>query len=292
MKRLSVTLLTLLLAIQTPVQCADSLENKSPQALNQKGIMDRILAAGATSRVMDRYNQFIAEILPLRGVCAPQEAQQLGKEAQTALGIPADRQVPIQYVAGLNASAIADANTIIIGEELVNDKVAYGVKRCNMFHEAVHIKYHDYTFSSVFYLGSLLGVPLANKLLINPQGKLKLLYLPILVAGHYLGRAMQGQFGKYMERRADIEGHYATQCHQCVTEKVEDVRKAYDISNKNISYGNANIETLTEFQRKILVKEKSWIEEKKRYLSVEENEIIADELKRDNKICAFHEQSK
>lgn len=291
MKHISATLIIVLLAIQIPVQCADSLENKSPQVLNQKGIMGSILSAIATSDLMHRYNQFFAKAFPLEGVCASQEVQTLAKEAQTALGIPADRQVPIQYVADLDASAIARPNAIFVGRELVNDKVVYGIKRCNMFHEAVHIKYHDYTFNSVFYFGSLLGVPLANKLLINPQGKLKLVYLPMLVAGHYLGRAMQRKFEKYRERRADIEGHYATQCHQCVTEKAEDIRKTYELAHDVISYCD-QLADLNEGQINGLAWAKGWIEDKKPYLSVEENQIIADELKRDNKICAFHEQSK
>ena len=124
---------------------------------------------------------------------------------------------------------------------------------------------------------------------VKPQGKLKLLYLPALLAGHCVGRAIQGQFRNYRERRADIEGHYATQCHECVAEKIKDVQGAYCIINGIITQFD-NSTNLNEAQLYALTYAKKWIESKKRYLSIEENEIIAAELKLDNKVCAFHKQ--
>lgn len=286
-KKGTIALFGLLLLVNTVV----SAENEGVETLNKKGLIGKALAAMGTSSMMHRYNQFFAERLPVNGVPASAEIQKLGKDAQTAVGIPVERQVPIEYIAGLDVSAIAKTNAIVTGDELADDEVAYGVKRCNMFHESVHIKYHDDSFNGVLYLGSLLGTSLATKNFIKPQGKLKLLYLPSLVAGHYVGRAIQGHFCKYRERRADIEGHYATQCHQCVTEKAEDVREAYEINSANISYAEQNTD-LNEAQINIAARSKRWIENKKRYLSVEENEIIAAELKRDNKVCAFHASEK
>jgi hypothetical protein len=267
-----------------------TMENNN-QTLNQKGIIGKALATIGTSSAMYRYNQFFAKMIPLQGAPASEEVQALGKEAQTAVGIPADRQVPIQYVPELDASAIAETNAIIIGNEFTHDKTAYGVKRCNMFHEAVHIKYHDDQFNGVLLSCSLLGVPLTTKMLVKPQGKLKLLYLPALLAGYYVGRAIQGQFEDYRERRADIEGHYATQCHKCVTEKIEDLRDTYELANDIIARLDNNI-NLDEAQVNGLAFAKGWIKDKKRYLSIEENEIIVAELKRNNKVCSFHEQSK
>ena len=268
---------------------AYAIENKN-QTLNQKGLIDKALALIATSSAMHRWNQFFAKIIPLKGVPASEAIQALGKEAQTALGIPTDRQVPIQYIPELDVSAEAHDNAIVTGNELADDKTAYGVKRCNMFHEAVHIKYNDGSFNGIIFLGSLLGIPLATKLFINPQGKLKLLYLLALMAGHYVGRTIQGQFESYRERRADIEGHYATKCHKCVTEKVEDIRGAYELVNGIITRLDDHTD-LNEAQVNGLAFAKRLIESKKCYLSIEENEAIAAELKRDNKVCAFHEQS-
>jgi len=267
-----------------------AMENNN-QTLNQKGMIGKALAIIATSSAMHRYNQFFAKIIPLQGVPASEAVQALGKEAQAAVGIPADRQVPIQYVSELDASATADTNAIIIGNEFTHDKTVYGVKRCNMFHEAVHIKYHDDEFNGVLLSCSFLGAPLATKMLVNLQGKLKLLYLPVLLAGYYVGRATQGQFENYRERRADIEGHYATQCHKCVAEKAKDIRDTYVLANNIITRLDHNT-NLNEAQGNGLAFAKGWIEDKKRYLSIEENETIAAELKRDNKVCAFHDQSK
>jgi hypothetical protein len=256
--------------------------------LNQKGIIGKLLAAIATSSAMHRFNQCFTKRIPLQGIPASEAMQALGKEAQIAVGIPADRQVPIQYVSELDASATAETNAIIIGNEFIHDKTAYGVKRCNMFHEAVHIKYHDHVFNGVLFSCSFLGIPFATKMFVRPRGKLKLLYLSAVLAGYYVGRAIQGQFENYRERRADIEGHYATQCHKCVAEKVEDVRNTYELANDIITRLDHNANP-NEAQVNGLAFAKGWIEDKKRYLSIEENETIAAELKRDNKVCAFHE---
>jgi hypothetical protein len=267
-----------------------TMENNK-QLLNQKGIIGNMLAFIATSKAMHCYNQFCAKIIPLQGTPAPEAVQVLGKEAQIAVGIPADRHVPIQYIPELNCSAVAGVNAIIIGNEFINDETAYGVKRCNMFHEAVHIKYHDDMFNGILFPCSLLGAPLATKMLVKPEGKLKLLYLPALVIGHYAGRAIQGKFENYRERRADIEGHYATQCYKCVTEKTEDIRGTYELAHDIIIRLDHKTD-LNEAQVHGLAYAKNWIESKKQYLSIEENETIAAELKRDNKVCLFHEQSR
>jgi hypothetical protein len=267
-----------------------AMENNN-QTLNQKGIIGKALAVIATSSAIHCWNQFFAKMISLRGVLASEELQALGKEAQAAVGIPVCRHVPIQYVSELNASAIAEINAILVGNELNDDRVAYGVKRCNMFHEAVHIKYHDDAFNGFLLFCSFLGIPLATKMFIKPLGKLKLLYVPSLLAGYYVGRAIQRQFENYRERRADIEGHYATQCHKCVAEKTEDIRYAHELAHDIIVRLDRN-PNLNEAQVYGLVCAKDWIEDRRRYLSVEENEIIAAELKRDYKICAFHEKSK
>jgi hypothetical protein len=283
-------------------------ENEGVQTLNKKGLIGKALAAMGTSSMMHHYNQFIAERLPVDGVPASADIQELGKEAQTAVGIPADRQVPIQDLDGLDGG-MASSNAIMIGEKSYDD-AAYGVKRCDMFHESVHIKYHDDSFNSAIYLSSLLGAPLAARQFIKPQGTLKLLYLPVLVAGHYVARGVQNQFCKYRERRADIEGHYATQCHECVTEKAENLKTTRDdmrsgldkieiLSNLSedeyLAWNEGGDRSYADFKTGLVVAytgAKAWLESKKRYLSVEENEIIAADLKRDNKVCAFHASKK
>lgn len=260
-------------------------QNEGTQTLNQKGFIGKALAAMATSNIAHSFNRFWSTRLP--GVPAREDIEQLGQEAQTAAGIPADRQVPIRYQADLRHAAQVHEDAIVVGDQFYDKTVSYGVKRCDMFHEAVHVKYNDDTFTAIPYFGSLLGTTVTTKKLLNPQGKLKLLYIPSLIAGHYVGRAIQRQYKNYYERRADIEGHYATQCHDCVTEKTEDIRDLRNFMHETICSIEAKSEP-TEGELRGLKIATQWLESKKRYLSVEENEIIAADLKRDNKVCPFH----
>lgn len=268
------------------ISVAAHAENEGVQTLNQKGFVGKALAAMATSNMAYSFNQFLATRLP--GVSAREDVKQLGQKAQTAVGVAADKQVPIQHDAGLRFAAQAYENAIVVGDQFYDEALAYGVKRCDMFHEAVHIKYNDDTFRAFPYLGSLLGATGATKKIINPQGRLKLLYIPSVVAGHFLGRAIRNQYQNYFERRADIEGHYATQCHRCVSEKTEDIREARDFMHETISRIEAKSEP-TEGEVRGLNMAKQWLKGKGCYLSVEENEIIAADLKRDNKVCTFHQ---
>lgn len=263
--------------------------NNDVQTLNQKGFIGKTLAAMATSDMMHRYNEFLKTDLQIAGDPASEIFQALSKEAQTAVGIPAERHVPIRNVAGLDGG-MAAVNAIEVGEECYSQH-AYGVKRCDMFHETIHIKYHDFAFSTVPFFGSLFGIPLATKLIIKPQGIFNLLYLPSLVAGCFLGRAVLSKFYAYRERRADIEGHYATQCHVCVTEKAEQVRNMVDDLNNAIDILEAKSD-LNENETMALDMAKDFIKRKKGYLSADENEIIAADLKRDKKICVFHASDK
>jgi hypothetical protein len=261
-------------------------QNEGTQTLNQKGFFGKALAAMATSNMAYRWNQLLERKLP--GVPAREDIAQLGQEAQSTIGIPADKQVPIRYGAGLRYAAQAHANAIVVSDQFYDEAMcAYGVKRCDMSHESVHIKYNDDTFRAIPYLSSIFAAIGGTKKIINPKGRLKLLYIPSLVAGHFIGGAIRGQYQNYFERRADIEGHYATQCHHCVTEKAEDIRDTRDFMHETIRWIEAKSEP-TEGEVRGLKMAKQWLESKKPYLSVEENEIIAADLQRDNKVCAFH----
>jgi len=262
-----------------------AMENKSRETLNQKGMLDKALAVIGKSSMMHRYNQWYAGKTELPGEPVSEEMQALGKEAQTAVGIPEDRQLPVRYVAGIDG-AEAGADAIVVGDYKED---AYGVNRCLLFHEAIHVKYHDTAVFKIPFPSSIIGALIATKLCIKPQGIAKLLYLPALIAGAYVGDELQTSFAKYRERRADIEGHYATQCHTCVTEKSEHQKSVRDFITDGIALLEAQ-PTLTDEQTQALTVTKGFLERQKSYLSVEENSIIAADLKRDNKICTFHEK--
>lgn len=264
-------------------------QDEGSQTLNQKGFIGRMLATMATSNMASKYNQFLSTRMPLRGVPAPDDIQQLWQEAQAALGIPADRQVPIYYDASLvDVYAAAAANQIRVGDGAYDSSISYGVRRCNMFHEATHVKYNDHSSKSILWYGGQLGTFLSLNRLIRPQGKLGLLLsIPSVVVGSYVGRAMQYPYEAYYERRADIEGHYATQCHRCVTEKALEIKDVRNYIHDAISILEAKTDR-TEEQDNALKISKKWLKDKERYLSAEENDIIAADLKRGNKVCAFH----
>jgi hypothetical protein len=264
------------------------------ETLSTKKIFSRILDAIAQSQVVHQYNKFIANAFDLSGVPASDQMQILGAEAQTAVGILEERHIPIRYVQNLDAAARTTINAIEIGINSYTDHDSYGVKRCDMFHEAIHAKYHDYLFPSISLFGSWLTALAATKLLLNPKGMFKLLYLLTLIAGHHVGRWIQTMHKTYCERRADIEGHYATQCYRCVTEKAQNIKNVRE-SLINLIEEIEEIESRTDLSSaqdelctKALTLAKNWLETKKKYLTVEENETIAANLKQDNKLCAVH----
>ncbi|MFA6065942.1 MAG: hypothetical protein WC707_02055 [Candidatus Babeliaceae bacterium] len=106
----------------------------------------------------------------------------LGKEAQDAVGIPPEKQVPIKKMSVLDpqfniATAYAARDGIYVNQHRLHNE-PYGSKRCTMFHEAIHIKYGDATCTGAACSSS-----------------------------------------KDQERRADLESLYATQCFKCVQEE-------------------------------------------------------------------------
>jgi len=84
------------------------------------------------------------------GQPALQEYQELGKEAQFALGIPERNHVPIKRAnpneQRPNIVAYAKRDGIYVYEEKLNHR-PYGMKRFFLFHEAAHIKYRDHSSS-------------------------------------------------------------------------------------------------------------------------------------------------
>lgn len=278
----------LLALVALTSMAAYAVENEGLQTLNQKGSIDKALASIAQSNMMHRWNGFLSGGLNLSGEKATQELEKIGKEAQVAVGIPEQWHVPIRQISGLEAAAKADLHQIVLSETCFDtDEVPYGVQRSNLFHEAVHIKYHDHASKLFPKLVGFLSYPILTKIMLDPQGTLQILYPLSIVAGVYLGRFLQDKYLDYIERRADTEGFYATQCYLCVSEKAEDIRQASDIANKIITHFEQN-PVVNEQQVAGLRYAVDWNKRKKRYLSPDENEIIAADLKQDNKVCAFH----
>lgn len=268
------------------------------EALNKKTLFDRILGSIAQSRPMNKLNLFLASHIELQGPPARPEFQKMGADAQTAVGIPVKRQVPVRQFKDMEeGDACTEYEAIYLDEDTFNStENPYGFKRCTIYHEAVHVKYNDYRSDRLIKIAGLMSGLFLTKIL-NPQGALKILYPISSSTGYFVGKLLAQKYLRYCERRADIEGHYATQCAACVQESADHLRKeltslheqlAMFRDNKDIQ--NADGELITPFDREALINEgQNCINEfNKRYLSPDELDKIALDLKQQNKLCAFH----
>jgi len=198
--------------------------------------------------------------------------QEMGKDAQITLGISEDCHVPI-YKMTLNlelfkeVGAFALPGFIIVNENRLN-RASYGAQRAALFHEAVHIKYADSTASEFFVTFFLaLGVAGSNKI-IRDYNLFQTSLLARVATPFAVGMTsliLSGKFyGHYRERRADIEGCYATQCYVCVKEHAEHRRKIFEQEKNSLRHNG--------------------------YLWAEDLLVIADELKRENRVCIYHSE--
>lgn len=270
--------------------------------LNKKTLFDRVIGSVAQSGPINKLNSFIASHIELQGPPARPEFQKIGADAQTAVGIPTGRQVPIREFEDMaDGAAIAEFEAIYLSTDHFNctdeKKVSYGVKRSDIHHEAVHIKYNDnlgFTLISP-KTGTLSALLLTTML--KPQGKFKLLYPIPMIVGLFASKWLSTKYRDYCERRADIEGHYATQCSACVHEKAEDVREALEgmhehlelLQNDNYMKEPIASGRVTQADRENAINvAQDFINSKKHYLSPDELDKIALDLKQQNKLCAFH----
>ena len=204
--------------------------------LSKKTLFDEVVGSMTQSKTMYRFNEWLAshqnpEETP--STPASSEFQKMGAEAQDAVGIPKERQVPINEKSLENADGQAEYDKICMNKENFLKKIVscYGYKRCLLHHEAIHIKYND-------------------RASMMPAAKLDAL----------TGSSLLKKQSHYCERRADIEGCYATECSACVQDYA-------DIANKTS------------------LKDKG-------YLSIEELEAISRDLKQQNKLCPYHHKKK
>ncbi len=166
---------------------------------------------------------------------ASQKYQDLGMQAQLAVGIPqkiclsikkVDQASPIALLIG----AVAESDAIYVNEEKL-DKRIYGAVSCALHHEAVHVKYHDKMADSLLELIMLtcgtIGVFFVLKSF-NVVAWRKTLSLMTALG---LNLCTSNGYHHFMERRADIEGHYATQCALCVREHAQVRKELFEVEN-------------------------------------------------------------
>lgn len=238
---------------------------------------------------------------------ADKEYQALGKEAQNKVGVPSREQLPVKNIplyAKLprNAYALASTDAIYIDPTQFSD-LSYGEKRSIFFHEAVHVKYHDETKlerSLVDGLAQMAVLSVASGLAIkllpffpsikNGLVKLSDMRIPVLslgvseslstasemstpvlsvVSAFFLSsiyRSLRTSF--HHEKRADIEGAYASSCYRCVGEQAE---------HAPWRWGN-------EWDSMSMLANG--------YASRQDMYQIRDQLKLENKVCDYHSKIK
>lgn len=271
--------------------------------LNKKTLFDRIIGSIAQSAPMNRLNSFIASHIELQGPPATEEFQKMGAEAQTAVGIPTERQVPIRDFEDMEgAAATAEFEAIYLDKDTFNgpNGGSYGFLRSAIHHEAVHVKYNDDLGLTLINPKTGLFGGLLLAAMFKPQGRLKILYPISMATGLLAGKWLNGKYSKYFERRADIEGHYATQCSFCVHEKAGTKRKVLDDCHKVLELLQNDEEMekriasglVTQADRENAINTAQDLIKKDGYLSPDELEKIALDLKQQGKVCTFHNACK
>ncbi|CAF1448257.1 unnamed protein product [Didymodactylos carnosus] len=200
---------------------------------------------------------------------AASEYQELGKEAQCVLGIPEKYHVPIKkFPSSLTSfpiAALATPEAIFVNEVRLNQE-AYGAKRCVMFHEAIHKKYNDVGFNLFIKLVTLFGSGfLARKLLLYFKPAIsRWISYPAMSAIALITMCITARcYSYFIERRAEIQGHYATGCSQCVQESAARRCRLAEI-DKNFLKNNGG------------------------YLLADTLAEIAEDLKAQGKLCSYH----
>ena len=200
----------------------------------QKDWLDKMLGCFAQSGLVDCYNQYLARI---EQKCLDRESQknnvqdaceklkELGRKAQIAVGVPQERIVPIKQTALERMYACVVPGFIIVNSdnELTDD-----ASRCLLHHEAVHTKYHDAAIrllitSFIIFTSSVssFGVTIAEHRR-DSDDWLPLAYAcAVFFSGLAASYFVDTTYTKYFQRRADIEGYYATECFRCVSGLLE-----------------------------------------------------------------------
>ncbi len=243
------------------------------ESLKHKSFVNKGFCALAASKpVLGFENKMLAKVYNLiigrvfGDELASSEYQELGKEAQSVLGIAEQYHVPIKkfppIMSNFPAAALAMPGAIYINEDRLKSE-SYGAKRSCLFHEVIHKKYNDVSFNIAIEFGTLIGSGYFSSKLLSYASLSKWVHYPLVaIVSLFCTNCAGIVYSKYMERRADIEGHFATQCSECVQESASRRRRLVEIE-KNPLQNNG-------------------------YLFADALEQIAQKLKSENKLCHYH----
>lgn len=161
--------------------------------------------------------------------------QELGSEAQFELGIAQEHHLPIKKINQASPiahiiGAVAESNAIYVNEEKF-DKEVFGSVRCAIFHEAAHVKYHDKVMDGMVEICMLVAGSVGAFITFKQINVEMLRKTMSFLLGLGMAAYASSEYSCFMERRADIEGHYATQCCLCVRESAQRRHRLFEIEN-------------------------------------------------------------
>lgn len=252
------------------------------QSLAQKNTLAKLLGYLASTKIIYLFDKYVQNVIqqqmhkmiPYGNELASSEYQVLGQEIQTKVGIPKNYQVPIkilspQYPMLKYVGAITETDGIYLNKEKF-DQAKFSNKRCLLFHEAIHKKYNDLSFGQILELLVFSSSTISTYALLKKMDKIysKPWYVRwgiILLAGTIVNAFSSIKYQKFIERRADIEGCYASACHVCV---------------KDLA-----------LRRKELFEEEYNPLKNNGYLFYEELIKIAQELEQEAKLCEYHKNN-
>lgn len=215
-------LIILLLCSVSLIEAAD--------VLNQQTLTERVMGKIGLSNFMHVCSKCIQadpKVSCISCVTEPasEQFQILGLEAQRALDISSELCLPIikmreNFPGKKDMAAGTFLGIIIVNEELFA-AMPYGVQRSVFMHESTHVKYHDFLASfmssTIGFCGGSVGAHTVLKAL-----KVAAWYKRASsVIGVAVANKCFTKYRQFAERRADVEGHYATQCASCVHEKMQ-----------------------------------------------------------------------
>ncbi len=271
------------------------------ESLNQKTWFAQAMDSIGQSSFMHAYSKyvqtkidgFLHTVQNYGDQSASPYYQELGSQAQCALCTPQDHHLPIKNVDSTIIPAVADSDAIYVNEKMF-DKRTYGSQRSSIFHEATHAKYHDSAMSGMLKQAGFWGGTLGTYAALKTCNIVKFRKSLSCTAGLALMVYATAKYKCFMEKRADIQGHYGTQCSSCVYEEIEQRDKGFE----EVILAQQN--TLKLIQEKNLnskfsppVCSKKDIERLEclgGYLTQAELQQIAQDL--GSKKCSYHSQQK
>jgi len=208
--------------------------NNAQSALKDKSILGSVLdtfSGSGAVYLIEKYilgpiNNITYKMTDLGQASASEEYQLLGKEAQDALKIPEEKQIPIRKIAPTSLMsevipvAFSMTDAMYFNEKKLKDALL-GVKRAGAFVEAVHKKYNHGVAQFILGLGSIILSPILTYKVLGQLQLNKKMKIPGALASIICASIIAKGYQNYCFRRSDIEGHYATECHLCVQESAE-----------------------------------------------------------------------